>query len=49
MDEQKQSDIPSNPSLYKRSYFGEKNNSNTGSISLFISEISVSIVIIIKE
>ena len=49
MDEQKHAGIPSNPSLYKRSYFSEKNNPNTRSISKFISVISVSIEITIKE
>ena len=49
MDEQKHAEIPSNHSLYKRSYFSWKNNSNTRSRSKFISEISVSIEITIKE
>ena len=49
MDEQKHAEIPSNPSLYKRSYFSEKNNPNMQSVSKFISEISVSIEITIKE
>ena len=49
MEEQKHAEIPSNPSLYKRSYFSEKNNLITRSISKFISVISFSIEIIIKE
>ena len=49
MDEQIHTEIPSNPSLYKRSYISEKNNPNTRSISKFISEISVSIEITIVE
>ena len=49
MDEQKHAQIPSNPSLYKRSYFSGKNNPNTRSISKFISEISFSIELTIKE
>ena len=49
MDEQKHVEILSNPSLYKSSYFSEKNNPNTRSISRFISEISFSIEITIKE
>ena len=49
MDEQKHAEIPSNPSLNKRSYFSEKNNPNTRSISKFISEISFTIEITIKE
>ena len=49
MDEQKRPEIPSNSSLYKRSYFSEKNNPNMRSISKFISEISVLIEITIKE
>ena len=49
MEEQKNAEIPSNPSLYKRSYFIEKNNLITRSISKFISEISFSIEITINE
>ena len=49
MDEQKHAEIPSNPSLYKRSYLSEKNNPNTRSISKFIFEISVSVEITFKE
>ena len=49
MDEQTRAEIPSNPSLYKQSNFSEKNNPNTRSISKFISEISYSIEITIKE
>ena len=47
MDEQKHTEIPSNPSLYKRSYFSEKKIPNMQ--SKLISEISVSIEITIKE
>ena len=49
MDEQKRPEILSNSSLYKRSYFREKNNPNMRSTSKFISEISVLIEITIKE
>ena len=49
MEEQKHVEIPSYTSLYKRSYFSEKNNLITGSISKFISVISFSIEIAIKE
>ena len=49
MDEQKHAEISSNPSVYKRSYFSEKNNPNTRSISKFISEISFLVEITIKE
>ena len=49
MDEQKHAEIRSNYSLYKRSNFSEKNNSNTRSISKFISEISFSVEITIKK
>ena len=49
MEEQKQAEIPSNSSLYKSSYLNEKNNLITLSISEFISVISFSIEITIKE
>ena len=49
MEEQKHAEVQSNPSLYKRSYFSEKNNLNTRSISKFISVISFSIEITIKK
>ena len=49
MDEQKHAEIASNPSLYKRSYFSEKHNLITRSISKFVSDISFSIEITIKE
>ena len=49
MDEQKHVEIPSNPSLNKRSYFSEKNNPNTLSISKLITEIYFTIEITIKE
>ena len=49
MEEQKHAEIPSNPSLYKRSYFSDKNDLITRSISKFISVIYFSIEITIKE
>ena len=49
MEEQKHAEIPSYPSLYKISYFNEKNNLITRSISKFISVISFSIEIAIRE
>ena len=49
MEEQKNAEIPSNSSLYKRSYFREKNNLIMLSISKFIPVISFSIEITIKE
>ena len=49
MEEQKHAEIASNLSLYKRSYFSEKNNLITRSISKFISVISFSFEIAIKE
>ena len=49
MEEQKHAEIPSNSSQYKRSYFSEKNNLITLSVSKFISVISFSIEITIKE
>ena len=49
MDKQIRAEIPSHPSLYKISYFSENNNPNTRSICKFISEISFSFEITIKE
>ena len=51
MKEQKDAEIPSNSSLYKRSYFSEKNNLITLPIhvSKFISVISFLIETTIKE
>ena len=49
MEEQKHAEIASNPSLYKRSYLSEKNNLIMPSISKFISVISYSIEIAIRE
>ena len=49
MEEQKHAEIPSYHSLYERTYFSEKNNIITRSISKFISVISFSIEIANKE
>ena len=49
MEEEKHVEIPSNPSLFKSSYFSEKNIIITRSISKFISVNYFSIKITVKE
>ena len=49
MEEQKHAEIPSYSSLYKGSYFSKKSNIITLSIFKFISVISFSIEMAIKE
>ena len=48
MEVEKHAEIPSNPSLYKSSYFSEKNILITQSIPKFVSVIYFSIEITIK-